>query len=117
MMTNTAEVQMKPLSKRELKYIQPAVVHGWEMEFWPGRKDALWDGDCHMPVKVGAMAESLIARGYLERIAHVIRATSKACALKCHTGGCIGGRLYDENNIEIGKCPECEDGIRPEGKP
>ncbi|MCT4705872.1 hypothetical protein MUA03_08125 [Enterobacteriaceae bacterium H16N7] len=113
-MTNTAEVQMKPLTRRERKYLQPAIVYGWEIHLWPGRKDGAWDADSILPVKVGKMAESLIARGYLERIERVIRPTKKALALKCRRGDCSHGRLYDENDMEAGRCPECEDGILPE---
>lgn len=104
----------KSLTKRERKYLHPAIVYGWAIHLWPGRKDGVWDADSIMPVKVGEMAKSLIARGYLERAGHTIRATKKALALKCHRGDCSRGMLYDENDMETGKCPECEDGIKLE---
>ncbi|WP_370428044.1 hypothetical protein AB9B86_10990 [Klebsiella michiganensis] len=105
----------KPLNKREREYIKPAVIYDWEIHLWPGRKDGVWDGDKILPVKVGAMAESLIKRGYLERLGSVIRATEKTKALKCRTGNCLYGRLYDDNDVDSGECPDCDGGMMFEG--
>jgi hypothetical protein len=71
----------KPLNKREREFLKPAIVHGWEIEISPFRKTALWDGDSLLPV-IGTMAESLIKRGYLERVSmgfgrDIIRATAR----------------------------------------
>ncbi|EWF84172.1 hypothetical protein L373_04204 [Klebsiella michiganensis] len=61
------------------------------------------------------MAESLIKRGYLERLGSVIRATEKTKALKCRAGNCLYGRLYDDNDVDSGQCPDCDGGMMFEG--
>ncbi|HBR3033950.1 hypothetical protein J6O57_12215 [Escherichia coli] len=107
----------KPLNKREREFLKPAIVHLWEIEISPVRKTALWDGDSLLPVRVGAMAESLIKRGYLERVSmgfgrDIIRATEKAKNLRCYR--CSYGRTI-KNGQQAGPCPHCDGGIKPEG--
>ncbi len=99
------------LNKRERDFLKPAIVHFWEIEISPWRKSALWDGDALLPVRVGKMAESLIERGYLERVSlgmgrETIRATAKSKSLRCYR--CSYGRIGDN------KCPHCDGGILPE---
>lgn len=97
---------------RELKFIQPAVVYGWQIHESPYSHTAHWDGDILMPVKVGPIAESLIERGYLTRVSpHRIYATPKARALKCRAPGCIGGMTHDDLGREVGECDACYKGI------
>lgn len=104
------------LSKKELDYLYPAVIHGLKIEIEHWRKTAHWDGETLMPVKVGKMCESLIKRGYLERINDrhyknhaTIRATEMALKLRCWK--CHQGQIYDDNNEVIGDCPHCYRGL------
>lgn len=41
------------ISKREAKFIHPAVVYRWEINIQHWRKSAMWDDDPLMPVKIG----------------------------------------------------------------
>jgi len=105
----------KSLNKREREFLKPAIVHCWEIDISPVRKTALWDGDAMLPVKVGKMAEALIARGYLERVQmgygrEIIRATEKAKSLRCWV--CSYGKVINEHGQQDGKCPHCEGGIK-----
>lgn len=100
----------KPLNKREKRFLQPAIVYGWKIEIWPSRKTPMWDGDPLFPVRLGPMFDSLLEREYLEKCFLGFRGTEKALAYKCRS--CQGhGRLYDDNGIETGKCPDCENGV------
>lgn len=36
-------------------------------------------------------------------------------ALKCRAGNCLYGRLYDDNDVDSGKCPDCDGGMMFEG--
>ena len=109
-MSNNTEA----LTKRERKFLHPAVVLGQEIYLRAGVQNGFWGGDCLMPVKVGKMTESLIKRGYLERSFSTIRATKKAKELHCKRGNCSEGQLYDDNDEPTGECPDCEDGMRRE---
>lgn len=105
------------MKKAERKFLRPAVVFGWKIEIVPWRKTPLWDGDSMAPVKVGKLAESLIERGYLERVnmgrgMETIRATHKAKALKCNAGSCSYGKFIDGDGQEVGDCPHCDGGIQ-----
>ncbi|WP_447872045.1 hypothetical protein [Serratia fonticola] len=112
---------MAKLTKRELDYIHPAVVFGWKIEIQHWRKIPCWDGDYLMPVKVGKMCESLIERGYLERLDDhyyknqaTIRATRKGFALECLE--CRGkGKTFDDDSNETGDCPHCYRGLKQRG--
>ena len=109
-------MMFKPLNKREREFLKPAIIHGCEIEISPFRKTALWDGDSVLPVRVGAMAENLIKRGYLERISlgfgrDIIRATEKAKDLRCYR--CSYGRIIKKGQ-QAGPCPHCDGGIKPE---
>ncbi|WP_437887043.1 hypothetical protein [Phytobacter sp. V91] len=106
----------KPLNARERAYLQPAIVYGWEIEISPTRKTPLWQGDVLTPVKVGPLAEALVAKGYLEKVlpseiyTWSIRATEKAKALQCRK--CWGhSRLYNDEGQDIGRCPDCDNGV------
>ncbi|EQA6233030.1 hypothetical protein ACX5DY_005015 [Enterobacter hormaechei] len=104
----------KPLNKRERAFLSPAIVCWWEIEISPFRKTALWDGDSLMPVKVGAMAEDLIKRGYLERVSmgfgrDIIRATKKAKDLHCYR--CSYGKVINKNGQRGEDCPHCDGGV------
>lgn len=104
----------KPLNKREREFLKPAIVHRWEIEISPYRKTALWDGDSLFPVKVGAMAEDLIKRGFLERVSmgfgrDIIRATKKAEGLHCYR--CHYGKVINENGLQGEDCPHCDGGV------
>ena len=99
-----------------MDYIQPAVIHGLKIEIEHWRKTAHWDGETLMPVKVGKMCESLIVRGYLERINDyryenhaTIRATNKALKLRCWK--CYQGQSFNDDNELIGDCPHCYRGM------
>lgn len=95
------------LTKRERNFLRPAVLYGWQIEFWPGCR-SYWEGDSILPVKVGPVCESLINKGYLERIDIVIpsiRPTPKAKALRCWCGG---GKTYDDYGYENGICQKCD---------
>jgi len=97
---------------RELKFIRPAVVYGWQIHESPYGGTSYWDGDNLMPVKVGALAERLIEQGYLERSGfHRIFATPKAKALWCRAPGCVQGIIHDDNDQEVGECDACYKGI------
>jgi len=102
------------LNKREVEYIRPAVLFGWQIYIHTYTPTATWDDDPMMPVKVGKMCDSLIRRGYLETInigrTTYIRATNKAKQLSCPT--CSGrGKIFDDNDIEIGNCSRCNNGM------
>lgn len=102
------------LNKRERDFLKLAIVHYWEIEISPHRKTALWDGDTLLPVKVGTMAEGLIERGYLERVAmgygrYIIRATDKSKKLRCYR--CAYGKVIDEHGQQGGNCPYCDGGV------
>jgi len=104
----------KPLNKRERAFLSPAIVCWWEIEISPFRKTALWDGDSLMPVKMGAMAEDLIKRGYLERVSmgfgrDIIRATQKAKDLHCYR--CSYGKVINKNGQQGENCPHCDGGV------
>ncbi|EDM2883738.1 hypothetical protein CQO09_16225 [Salmonella enterica subsp. enterica serovar Typhimurium] len=104
---------MPKLNKREREYLRPAIVFGYEIEVRPYRAVQRWDGDDLLPVRVGKMAESLVERGYLEEVGKSdrhwwsIRATEKAKRLKCRADRCSNGRLYNDDDEEIGDCPVC----------
>lgn len=107
----------KLLNKRERDFLRPAIVHWWEIEISPNRKTALWDGDSLLPVKVGAIAESLISRGYLERVSmgfgrDIIRATDKSKKLHCYH--CAYGKVINKKGQQGEDCPHCDGGILPE---
>lgn len=102
------------LNKREREFLKLAIVHYWEIEISPHRKTALWDGDTLLLVKVGTMAEGLIKRGYLERVAmgygrYIIRATDKSKKLRCYR--CAYGKVIDEHGQQGGNCPYCDGGV------
>lgn len=104
------------MNKNERKFIQPAIVYDWKIEIVPWRKIPLWEGDSILPVKVGKICESLIEKGYLEKVDMgrgmvTIRATNKAKALKCNAPGCCKGKTVDENGQESGDCQHCENGV------
>jgi hypothetical protein len=114
-MSNNTEA----LTKREKKLLSTAVVYGWEIEVWEGKKTGYWDADKIMPVKVGPIVRSLLEKGYLEhldplRYISFIRATEKAKALKCRNHGCSSGRIYNDAGKLTCNCPCCEFGILPE---
>ncbi|MCG6489528.1 hypothetical protein K6U37_11220 [Vibrio parahaemolyticus] len=98
------------LNKRELKYLAPAVLYGWDIEKSSYDSKGYWDGDRILPVVVGKMAEKLITQGYLKEISlfpnHLqLRATEKATSLKCRD--CHQGSKINENDERIGECPVC----------
>lgn len=98
---------MSKLTKRERDFLRPAVRYGWQIECWPTRRPC-WDGDSILPVKVGPVCESLIQKGYLERlniVFPVIRPTQKAKDLRCW---CAGGKIYNDDDEVIGRCEKCD---------
>lgn len=98
---------MSKLTKRERNFLRPAAMYGWKIECWRGRTPC-WDGDSLLPVKVGPVCESLIQKGYLERldiVFPVIRPTPKAKALRC---SCGNGRICNDDGEEIGQCEKCD---------
>lgn len=116
-MSNKIEA-LKPLTKCEKKLLSTAVVYGWYIEIWANKTTGHWDGDLLLPVRVGAVVQSLICKGYMEYLDNDlrlqrIRATQKAKELRCWD--CSSqGRIYDEEGMHIGDCPRCEFGILPE---
>lgn len=104
------------LTKPEMDFLHPAIVLKLKIEVLSWRKTPCWDGDYMMPVKVGKMCESLIKRGYLIRNetgtfgGATIYSSKKSDALICRE--CHGnGKLFDDNDREIGTCPNCYRGI------
>jgi hypothetical protein len=112
---------MARLTKREPDYIRPAVIYGWRIEVQHWRKTPCWDGDGLMPVRVGRLCQSLIDGGYLERIEDrfyknqaTIKATQKGFELACRK--CSGkGKIFNDDDIEIGDCPHCYCGLKQQG--
>ncbi|EPA6641088.1 hypothetical protein ACTVPA_20055 [Serratia bockelmannii] len=112
---------MAKLTKRELDYLHPAAILRLKIEVQHWRKTPCWDGDPLLPVKVGKVCESLIERGYLERIDDrfyknqaTIRATKKCFELVCRE--CHGrGKVFNDDDIEIGDCPHCYSGLKQQG--
>lgn len=111
---------MAKLTKRELDYIHPAAILRLKIEVQRWRKTPCWDGDHLLPVKVGKVCESLIERGYLKRIENgtyggaTISASEKAAALVCRE--CHGrGKVFNDDDIEIGECPHCYRGLKQQG--
>lgn len=108
---------MTKINKREAKFLQSAVVFGWEIEVSSRRQTQYWDGDTLLPVKIGKVAQGLISKGFLEEVGRkdingywVIRATKKAKSFICRGNGCHSGFVYNEYDIKTGVCPVC-DGI------
>ncbi len=104
------------LTKKEIAFILPAVLYRWRITIQHWQKNPCWDDDPQMPVKIGKVCESLIERGYLERVmdSHYpnhgfIRSTQKADDHRCKQ--CHHGEVYDNNDIAIGKCPYCYRGL------
>ncbi|HEJ7039346.1 TPA: hypothetical protein SMF55_001058 [Serratia liquefaciens] len=111
---------MEKLTKRELDYIHPAVINRLKIEVQSWRKTPCWDGDHLLPVKVGKVCESLIERGYLKRIENgtyggaTIYASKKADALVCRK--CHGrGKVFNDDDTELGECPHCYRGLKQQG--
>ncbi|MCE7641068.1 hypothetical protein [Vibrio fluvialis] len=112
------------MNKRERKFIHPAIYSGWRIEHGDGDSKGYWDGDKYMPVSVGAICNSLVAKGYLEaykvHVGHTTtyyRATDKAKSLKCYNGMCSRGYIVnDDGYVTDKRCPHCEDGIKFEAK-
>lgn len=98
------------LNKRELMYLSPAVLYGWQIEKTANKPKGYWDGDRTCPVTLGAMAIKLTEEGYLENVSlfpnHLlIRATKKAEGLRCKN--CHNGQLFNNDDERIGECPTC----------
>lgn len=99
------------ISRRERKYILPAVLYLWDIHSSGGGH--VWDGDEYMKVSVGAICEKLIEKGILQRISYgsghfMIRSTDIGLSFVCQSSGCLEGKLYDDNNAVTGECANCE---------
>lgn len=105
------------ITKREAKYIHPAVVYRWEIYEGQFRKRALWDDDPILTVSVGSLAEQLIMKGILERVdwgmgITRIRLTKLGETFRCPC--CYRGRTF-HGSADPDKtiaCPHCESGVR-----
>lgn len=82
------------LTKRELKYIAPAVIYGWEIQKTINFVNGYWNGDHLSPVRTGKMSDKLTDDGYFERVnlmtMFTLRASDKARAMtcrRCYRGG------------------------------
>lgn len=97
------------LTKRELKYIAPAVIYGWEIHQTIGFSNGYWCGDHMAPVRTGNLSDKLTDDGYFERVnfmtMFILRASDKARALTCRR--CYRGGVYDGGE-RISDCKYCD---------
>ncbi|UIS74563.1 hypothetical protein [Morganella phage Mecenats66] len=99
----------RKLTNRELKYISPAVIYGWEIQQTIGFVNGYWNGDHLSPVRTGKMSDKLTNDGYFERVNFMtmftLRASDKARALTCRR--CYRGGVYD-GDTRIRDCEYCD---------
>ncbi|MFV5935048.1 hypothetical protein ACLIJZ_10360 [Proteus mirabilis] len=102
---------MSKLTKRELKYLAPAVLFNLRVHKNPYHNKGYWDRNNSRPVVIGTMAEKLITLGYLEKVYtygetdglagfYFLKATPKGMSLECVN--CVDGRMLNDTN-----CPVC----------
>jgi hypothetical protein len=109
------------LTKPERKFLATPVLFGWNATqnyngYWH------WDDDPMFPVKIGSVAESLVAKGCAEFLPNsyrpkaYFRASLKGKEFKCRNRSCDKGNLFTLNENDNGatctgeKCKHC-DGI------